>query len=676
MNLIRLGLGSLDTTVGAFNSNSCGIENAMREMTSRNCTIGVFNECTIGGYPGEDFTSWKGFVDGQFEKLQELARKTGENGFVGPIFSVGLLVAYRGNVYNCVALIGRGKIFGIVPKMKLPTYSIFYEDRTISRWIAGRSIINSEGIPFGDLVFRFPFGLAAAEICEDSWTTDGPMKHHSYNGASLILNSSASPSRTGVLNTRLEMLATRSSDYQVAIAYANQFGAQDSLVFDGCGFVFQAGRLMKSTDRWREGVNTQVIDLDEIERARRENTTWRTDQRLYFEEEIVSREVEVDFDKVLGTSYVCGVDMKDFPAVSDNPFLPKKSPQKPAWHDEYFEELIMPMIVGVDGYLKKTGVFKGVVIALSGGKDSVLTLLVAILRLQWKYGDKWRDHAEAGEIVCVSMPTKFNSDNTKDISRNLCESFGIKLIEESIEETFKARVAQVERMIGRKLDKNNREDRILLQCMQARIRGSLMWDISAALGLLWLQTGNMSEKAVGYTTVGGDLMGGYSLISNLPKTVIVVLIEYLKGKILETFSMFLRDQFLSAMVDLLESSASAELDENQTDEADLMPYRVLDNCIHYFVAEKKMPTEVYLILRSVFSDEKLLALDPKYTRGDLKVWVKKFFKLFFSSIFKWVQSPQGVHLGKIELDRERALQLQVLVSREWLKLDEIDALPD
>lgn len=107
-----------------------------------------------------------------------------------------------------------------------------------------------------------------------------------------------------------------------------------------------------------------------------------------------------------------------------------------------------------------------------------------------------------------------------------------------------------------------------------------------------------------------------------------------------------------------------------------MPYPVLDNCIHYFIAEKKMPTEVYLILRQVFSDEKLLVLDPRYTKGMLKVWVKKFFRLFFASVYKWVQSPQGVHLGKIELDRERALQVPVVVSSEWLKLNEIDALPD
>jgi NAD+ synthase (glutamine-hydrolysing) len=313
------------------------------------------------------------------------------------------------------------------------------------------------------------------------------------------------------------------------------------------------------------------------------------------------------------------------------------------------------MKTGLAGYFEKTGAFERVGVALSGGKDSALTLLVA-----WLYArDRGLDPKDF--IHCFSMPTRFNTETTKGIARKLAEELGVSFREISIEEAFAREVEAAKAM----LPKEQALSSLTLQNIQARIRGMRMWNWANASRGMWLQTGNMSEKAVGYTTVGGDLMGAYSLLGNLPKTIVIRLLHYLHQK-----------EGIDSLEELLKTKASAELEENQEDERDLMPFPVLDACFALFAGEKMMPVELYQALRAMWTDDELQAMRPDYRPGMLKEWVKRFCRLFVGSIFKWVQAPQSVHLGILDLDRERALQLPVVQSSEWLEIDEIDSLPD
>jgi NAD+ synthase (glutamine-hydrolysing) len=183
------------------------------------------------------------------------------------------------------------------------------------------------------------------------------------------------------------------------------------------------------------------------------------------------------------------------------------------------------------------------------------------------------------------------------------------------------------------------------QNVQARIRGTRMWNWANTSGALFLQTGNMSEKSLGYTTVGGDLEGAYSVIANLPKTVVIALLDRL----------YRRFGFEGIRLTLA-TTAGPELAADQSGEAELMPFEVLDACLYLYAGEKLAPDEVARALPSLFPDR-----DPK----QLAAWAEKFARLFTQSIFKWVQSPLAVHVGSLELDRERALQLPVVQRREW-----------
>ncbi len=645
MRLIKVGLANIDTTVGAFDSNMKRVWEFAQKMSEQRCTVGAFQEQVIGGYAAEDLVHWTDFVTAQEEKLLEFARKTRELPYK-TVFVLGLTFADGGNLYNCAAVVCNGRVIGIVPKEKLPTYGVFYENRTLSR---GKPYDFREvrGIPFGDMVFEFPFGTMAVEVCEDIWSPFGPMSRRANSGAELIVNLSSSPFRSGVNATRREMVSTRAADNQVTVVYSCQVGGQDSLVYDGGGFVNQNGRMLLEVPRWQEQVTTQVVDLDRTTRLRRQNTTWRTDWD----------------DSNRSSPPVSKIKVHDGPvhAISSYPtprnksfFLPEETtPKSP--REDYFDDLIEAMTWGLKGYFEKSGAFDRILIGLSGGKDSALVLMIAYEYAQRKFAHLEgleKEEAIQDFIRCYSMPSHFNSTTTKSIARDLAKELGVHFVEYPIQKAFDSEVEAAENLLlGEKVSPMTRQN------IQARIRGLRMWSLSNSLRGLWIQTSNMSEKAVGYTTIGGDMMGSYSLIANLPKTVVIELLRYICEK-----------NNSRALSELLSTQASAELAEDQEDEKDLMPFPVLDALFYLFAGEALMPDEIYQVVRSMWTDEELVQMRSDYTDGMLGSWTERFIRLFTNSIFKWVQSPQAVHLGSLDLDRERALQLPVIQSKEWLEL--------
>ena len=184
--------------------------------------------------------------------------------------------------------------------------------------------------------------------------------------------------------------------------------------------------------------------------------------------------------------------------------------------------------------------------------------------------------------------------------------------------------------------------------VQARLRAARMWGWANSTGGLFLQTSNMSEKAVGYTTIGGDMEGALSVIANVPKTVVNYLLDYL----LETLPEDKREGIRLT----LKKPASAELADDMEDEKDLMPFPVLDACFALYAGEKMNEPEVLLALRAMFPGEDV---------AQLEAWTRKFGRLFTASIYKWVQMPLSLHVGNLDLERERALQLPVVQRKEW-----------
>ena len=629
MRLVRIALANVDTTVGAVTSN---LEKALALVPAAvddGATILVFPEQLLSGYPPEDLVQWRGFVHAQWKALAELARATADR----PIAIVAGVTVQRGDgLYNCAALVHRGRVCGLVPKEKLPTYNVFYEGRTMNRGIAGL-YDELEGIPFGDLVFQLDFGTIALEICEDLWSPDGPMRRRCYAGAELVLNLSASPFRVGIVATRREMIATRAGDNQCVVAYANAVGANDGLIFDGGGFIAQNGRVLHEARRFRAGLTAATVDLDRTARLRAENTTWRNDQEAARGESDKVRRIRVE-----GATDRRGL---AYPVPAHRSFfLPSPPRQEPTCREAFCEELLDALAIGIGSYYEKVGVFQTIGVALSGGRDSLLVMILCRRWIDRRFPEQ-ADAKASATLRAFFMPSRFSSAETRAAAIATAKEVGAALEIVDIDEAVAIELAAVEKM----LQPGETMTRAAKQNIQARIRGQRMWTWSNAAAGLFLQTSNMSEKAVGYSTIGGDSEGALAVIANLPKTVVNYLLDYLLEK---TQSEAIRLTLLKP--------ASAELDESQEDERDLMPFPVLDACFALYAGEKMTPQEVAEVLVVMF---------PENDAAQLRAWAARFQRLFNASIYKWVQAPVSLHVGNLDLERERALQLPVVQQAEW-----------
>ncbi|MGE0865613.1 MAG: NAD(+) synthase [Vicinamibacterales bacterium] len=622
MRLAKLAVASVSPTVGAVTSNVDSLITVARAMGEARVTIGAFPEQAVGGYPPEDLVQWRGFLDGQRRELERFARETA--GF-STVYVLGLAVSVGGQLFNCAAIVHRGVIVGLVPKEKLPTYNVFYEGRTFSRGGAGLAL-DAGGVPLGDYRFSFDFGEVAVEVCEDAWSPDGPMRRRCYSGAEIVVNVSSSPYRMGIDSTRREMLATRAADNQAVLLYANAVGGQDGLIYDGGGFIFQNGRLVFEAPRFEQGWWSSVVDLDRTRRLRMENTTWRSDCEAFRLQRETVPAVQVTAPTADRTALT-------YPSPEGGSFflpasrVPAADPRERAL-DDLFEALAL----GVKSYYEKTGAFTSLGIALSGGRDSMLTLMVAWRASQLITG--------GAAISAFYMPSRHSQPETKQAAQQLADELGVSLTTSPIDEATDREVAAATAMLG-----GAPVTELTRQNIQARVRGQRMWNWANSSGALFLQTGDMSEKAVGYTTIGGDLEGALSVIANVPKTVVVALLERLERRF-----------GFKGVTGTLQTDPGPELADAQVAEHELMPFPVLDACLHLYAGEKMSPDEVGTALKALFPQMDPAALDRHATR---------FTKLFSQSIYKWVQSPLSLHVGSLDLDRERALQMPVVQKNEW-----------
>jgi NAD+ synthase (glutamine-hydrolysing) len=640
MRLLRVAIANVDTTVGAVRSNVDRAIARAREAAAQGASLVALPEQTIGGYAQEDLVQWRRFVDAQRAELDRFARETAS---LASVLVIGATIARGAHLYNCAAVVHAGRVRGIVPKEKLPLYNVFYESRTLARGAAGLldEVPGEHGpVPFGDLVFDADFGRFAVEVCEDIWSPDGPMRRRSYAGAEIVVNLSASPFRRGVVETRREMIATRASDNQCTIVYANLVGANDGLVFDGGGLVAQNGRVALEAPRFREGVACAVVDLDRTRRLRVENSTWRQDQCEW-------AATNARVTAVALTSPTPARDALAYPAPAHGSFfLP--SPDSPrARRADFCEDLLDALALGIGDYFEKTGAFRTIGVALSGGRDSLLCLILARRYVDRRFvhqGDAER-RAKAREMLrAFFLPSRYSSAETRAAAERAAKDLDVPLAIVSIDEAFERELVAAQAMLqpGEALTPLARQN------IQARLRAERMWTWANAASGLFLQTSNMSEKAVGYTTIGGDMEGALSVIANVPKTVVNYLLDYL----LETLPADRREGIRLTLL----KPASAELADDMEDEKDLMPFPVLDACFALYAGEKMSEDETLAAIRVMF---------PQHDAATLEAWAKKFGRLFTASIYKWVQTPLSIHVGNLDLERERALQLPVVQKKEW-----------
>lgn len=636
MRLVKIGVASVSVKVGDFAGNMKRLIEIIEEAKKENIHLLVTPELCIPGYSLEDRIFWPDIARQSWAALAEISAHC-----EGITALFGLPVIENSMIYNAAALVSDKIIHGMVLKKFLPAYSIFYEGRNWTAWPGGVTEIN--GVPAGDLVFRLPFGMVTAEICEDLWSAASPARERVRLGAEIVCNPSASPFTPCKNEDRKRLVLGAASSLKSVYAYANLLGCDNSrLVFDGGGLIATPDHLaceghILSKQYWT--LASAIVDLGEVARLRMENTTWRKDAAPEGAKGQI-KIVDVDMPPYTPAS------MREYAAsLPESYYVRSTTPQKRD-NNPALDELFDALSLGLRDYFEKVGAFERFLIALSGGRDSALCLLIAVQAAKMlREGREAKNFAN--RINTIYLPNaKLSSKATREAAAALAADLGVPFKVVSIQEESEIALAKAEDIVGGK----DNVAPMAKQNLQARVRGAMMLNWANSVGGLLLVTSNLSEAAVGYSTTGGDNQGGYSPIANVPKTVVSQLLEYLAK----------RDN-IKSLLKILEIPPSAELAPDQQDETDLMPYVVLDNLLFMYARKRLSLTNCWRMACLRF---------PEHGPEQLRQWTADFARRFSACQWKRDQHPVAMKVMELDLDPKTGFRFPVTQSIQY-ELDEL-----
>jgi NAD+ synthase (glutamine-hydrolysing) len=574
-DLLRVALAQINPVVGDIRGNARKISESIARARDEGAALVVLPELSLTGYPPEDLLLKTSFLDAAGEALQELAGQTHD---------IAAVVGYpekAEDVYNSAAVLADGAVVATYRKMYLPNYGVFDEQRYFQSG-AEAAIVELNGIPLG------------LSICEDIWEPGPPAMTEALAGAQVILNLSASPYRMGVGARRERMLIQRAVDNLTAVVFVNTVGGQDELVFDGHSLAIdQDGEVLARAPQFAEALTLCTIDPRAITAARLRETRHRANVRRQrragpiaeppvFTLASLTTETESEADVVSGD--VAGT-------LSEE------------------AEVYTALRTGLHDYVEKNG-FEHVVIALSGGIDSALAALVAA------------DALGPDRVTCVSMPSPYSSEGTRNDARTIAENLGVDFREIGIEQAMHA----YEEMLSEAFE--GREPDVAEENVQARIRGNVVMALSNKFGWLVLATGNKSELSVGYATLYGDMAGGFAVLKDVYKTWVYRLVRWRNEQ----------DGRELVPASVLDRPPSAELRHEQRDEDSLPSYDLLDRILEGYI------------------EDDLDAVELGH-RGLPAEDVERVIRMVDRAEYKRRQAPPGIKISSRAFGRDRRLPI-------------------
>lgn len=517
--MVRIGLAQINATVGDITGNEAKILRYISEAQKSGVDIVAFPEMALTGYPPEDLLFKSGFIEANLNALARIAKKTRD------IIVVTGFIDRKDDLYNSAAVITSGKIHAIYHKRFLPNYSVFDEERYFK---AGQENLVCKS---GSLVF-------GVNICEDIWHPAGPMAEQVSAGSQLIINISASPYQYSKVKYKERMLAGRTADYAVFLAYVNLVGGQDELVFDGQSVVFDPeGKISSRAKPFSEDLLIVDIEPDRLLKRRVREPRLRKGMSSQKVVPVIALPEKIT--------------KSHFPEIK---FRIEK-------HLPKVTEVYQALLTGTKDYVEKNG-FQKVIIGLSGGIDSALTATIAA------------DCLGKERVVGLFMPSRYSAKISETDSKQLAKNLGIEVHLIPIEDIFDVYLRTLRTAFA-----DTKPD-ITEENIQARIRGNLIMAFSNKYGYLVLTTGNKSEIATGYCTLYGDMAGGFAVLKDIPKTLVYRLAEY-RNKI----SPVIPNRILTR-------PPTAELRPDQKDSDTLPEYPVLDPILKAYVEENLSPGEI------------------------------------------------------------------------------------
>jgi NAD+ synthase len=574
---LTIAFAQLNPTVGDVAGNTTLVRRTRDDAAAQGADLVVFSELVLVGYPPEDLVLRPALVEAAADALRDLQRESAAPGMPGIV--VTLPWKEGGRVRNTAALVANGRV-DLRFKHELPNYGVFDEKRVFEPGPL------PEPVMFRDATIGMP-------ICEDIWL-DHVTAHLAASGVQLMLVPNGSPFEVDKFEHRLELARARATAAGVPLAYINQVGGQDELVFDGGSFVINAdGSLACVMPFWREALTL---------------TRWTSDGPAGPKGPALLPGPE-------GRAPTPGA---KGPALRPGAKGPALRCQETAhWSPQpRLDAIYNAMVLGLRDYARKNR-FPGVVLGMSGGIDSALTAAVAV------------DALGAAHVRGVRLPSRFTSKASLDDAEESARMLGMRLDTVPIESPVAATEATLAPLFeGRPRD-------VAEENLQARIRGVVLMALSNKFGDLLVTTGNKSEMSVGYATLYGDMCGGYSVLKDIYKTEVYALAHWRNEHVVDG-GCGPRGRVIPESS--ITKAPTAELRPNQTDQDSLPPYEELD-----------------AILRGLVEEE--LSVAQIVARGFARETVTRVQRLLYSAEYKRRQAPPGVKITRKSFGRDRRYPL-------------------
>jgi NAD+ synthase (glutamine-hydrolysing) len=590
---LRLALCQINPTVGDLAGNANRIRDGMDAARQAGAELVLFPELALTGYPPEDLLLREHFLTDTGTQLHKLA--SAAEGIVAIVgFPERIPGAIRGPapgspgpvaavVHNSAAVLSGGAVQSVYRKVHLPNYGVFDEQRYFKPGEESGVVIEVGGHRVG------------LTVCEDLWVTGPPASSEAAAGASLIVNISASPYHAGKGLERERLFGDRARETGAHVAFCAMVGGQDELVFDGHSFVLSpTGETIARAAQFEEDL--LVCDIARVAPGARAG----------------SKEAKPAGSREGGSALSSLAARAGSSLPPTQPSQPLRAPI-PSLEQEVYEALRL----GLRDYIEKNG-FDQVVLGLSGGIDSALVACLAA------------DALGSERVNVAIMPSPYSSSATQQDARALAQALGAHPHELPIERAMDAYMQTLHS------DFEGLHEDLTEENLQARIRGNLLMALSNKFGWLVLTTGNKSEMSVGYTTLYGDLAGGFAVIKDVPKTLVYRLARW---RNVAAAAAAARGRVPSPIpASIVERPPSAELRENQTDQDSLPPYDVLDRILHGYIELDR-------------SREQLIA------EGLPLEDVERATRLVDRAEYKRRQSPPGIKITERAFGRDRRMPI-------------------
>ena len=607
---VKVAAVTPDIRVADVEFNKEQICRKMDEAAASGAKIIVFPELCVTGYTCSDLFTQDVLLDHAREVLTEIAAHTRD---MDALVFVGAPLAVDGELYNVAAAMNHGKILGLTTKTFLPNYGEFYEMRQFREGPEKAREIEFDGemVPFGPKILftakQMEHLIVAAEICEDVWSPVPPSIEAVREGATVIVNCSASDETIGKATYRESLIEGQSARLIAGYIYSNAGEGESTtdLVFGGHNLIAENGTILAESKRFENGIIYSEIDVNRLMSERRKNTTFKTAK-----ERTLAR---VPFDIEITETELTRV----FPS---RPFVPSENRERA----KRCEEILTIQAMGLKKRLEHTHA-KCAVVGISGGLDSTLALLVTAKAFDALGLD--RKH-----IISVTMPCFGTTDRTYNNACKMSLSLGAELREVPIA----AAVIQHFKDIGHDPEDHS----VTYENSQARERTQVIMDIANANGGMVIGTGDMSELALGWATYNGDHMSMYGVNASVPKTLVRHLVQYYADTTDDK-------ELQEVLYDVLDTPVSPELlppkdgKIAQKTEDLVGPYELHDFFLYYFLRFGYAPSKIYRIAKYSFAGE--------YDDETIYKWLRTFCWRFFAQQFKRSCLSDGPKVGTVAL---------------------------